>query len=381
MRAASDERAYDRRIEPYRAELRAHCYRMLGSAHDAEDALQETLLRAWRGLPMFEGWSSLRSWLYTIATNVCLRAIERRPKLVLPADYGPPGDPHDDTARPIVESVWIDPYPDDQLALADAPAGPDAVYEQRESVELAFIAALQHLPARQRAVLILRDVLGFSAREVADSLDATPVSVDSALQRAHKTVDARLPERSQQATLRTLGDETLRAIVGRFVAAWERADVDEVVAMLADDAALTMPPVPTWYRGREAIAAFLARVPLAGRRRWRLVTTDGFRGDPGSLFETTLGGPPSWARRTRGRSASVAGRSACSIRSTQSRVCCGLGGDVAAGHARRRSMPSRDRRGRSSRGRLRPSAPLCSASAIPMPGCSCSTRRAAIGPR
>jgi RNA polymerase sigma-70 factor, ECF subfamily len=250
MRAAPDERTYDKRVEPYRAELRAHCYRMLGSAQDAEDALQETLLRAWRALPKFEGRSSLRSWLYAIATNVCLRAIER---------------------RPAVESVSIDPYPDAQIG--DGLAGPDAVYEQRESVELAFIAALQHLPARQRAVLILRDVLGLSAREVADALEATPASIDSALQRAHRTVDARLPARSQQATLRTLGDEAMRRIVDRFVAAWERADVDAVVAMLADGATLSMPPIPTSYQGREAIAAFLARGPLAGRSRWRLVPT------------------------------------------------------------------------------------------------------------
>jgi RNA polymerase sigma-70 factor, ECF subfamily len=270
---ASDEREYDRLIEPYRAELRAHCYRMLGSAQDAEDALQETLLRAWRGLPKFEGRSSLRSWLYTIATNVCLRAIERRPKLVLPAEYGPPAGPHDDPAEPLVESVWIDPFPDEQLALDDVLVSPDAMYEQRESVELAFIAALQHLPARQRAVLILRDVLGFSAREVADVLETTPVSVDSALQRAHRTVDARLPERSQQATLRMLDDEQLRAIVDEFVTAWEQADVDAVVGLLAEDAVLTMPPIPTWYQGREAVAAFLARKPLTGRYRWRLVPT------------------------------------------------------------------------------------------------------------
>jgi RNA polymerase sigma-70 factor (ECF subfamily) len=273
MPVASGERAYDRRVEPYRAELRAHCYRMLGSAHDAEDALQETMLRAWRALPKFEGRSSLRSWLYTIATNVCLRAIERRPKLVLPADYGPPADAHGDLARPIVESVWIDPYPDEDLALDGQAAGPDAVYEQRESVELAFIAALQHLPGRQRAVLILRDVLGFSAREVADALDATPVSIDSALQRAHKTVADKLPERSQQATLRTLGEEALRGVVDKFVAAWERADVDAVVALLADGAAVTMPPIPTWFQGREAIAVFLARLPLSGRYGWRLVPT------------------------------------------------------------------------------------------------------------
>jgi RNA polymerase sigma-70 factor (ECF subfamily) len=271
MQLAAEEQAYDRRVEPYRAELRAHCYRMLGSAHDAEDALQETLLRAWRGLPKFEGRSSLRSWLYTIATNVCLRAIERRPKLVLPADHGPPGDPRDELAEPPIESVWIDPYPDGQLALDAGPVGPDAVYEQRESVELAFIAALQHLSARQRAVLILRDVLGFSGREVAAALEMTAVSVDSALQRARRTVEARLPERSQQATLRSLGDEALRKLVDRFVAAWERSDVEAVVAMLAEGAAIAMPPIPTWFEGRDAVAAFLARVPLSGRRRWRVV--------------------------------------------------------------------------------------------------------------
>src|SRR6266545_5036804 len=270
---AGDERAYERLIEPHRAELRAHCYRMLGAAHDAEDALQEALLRAWRGLPKFEERSSLRSWLYTIATNVCLKAIERRPKLVLPIDYGPAADPHDGPGRPILESVWVEPYPDERLALDDTLAGPDARYEQRESIELAFIAALQHLTGRQRAVLILRDVLAFSAREVAEALDTTPGSVDSALQRAHKTVDERLPEQSQQATLRALGDDRLRAIVDEFVAAWDRADIDAVVALLADDAALTMPPRPTWYRGREAIASFLEGWPFASGNEWRTVPT------------------------------------------------------------------------------------------------------------
>ena len=270
---ADDESAYRRLVEPHRRELLAHCYRMLGSLHDAEDALQEALLRAWRGLPRFEGRSSLKSWLYTIATNVCLKAIERRPRLVLPIDYGPPADPHEGPSEPVVESVWIDPYPDAELGLDATLAGPDARYEQRESVELAFLAALQHLPARQRAVLILRDVLGFSAREVAQTLDATPASVDSALQRAHKTVDERLPEQSQQATLRALGDDGLRALVDGFVTAWERADVDAVVALLADDAAMTMPPRPTWYQGRDAIAAFLRGWPLAAGTASRLVPT------------------------------------------------------------------------------------------------------------
>jgi RNA polymerase sigma-70 factor (ECF subfamily) len=244
---------------------------MLGSVPDAEDALQDALLRAWRGLPRFEGRSSFRSWLYTIATNACLRALERRPKRVLPVDYGPAADPHDGPGEPLVESVWVEPYPDESLGLADGFAAPDARYEQRESVELAFIAALQLLPARQRAVLILRDVLGFSAREVADALETTPASVYSALQRAHKTVDERLPEQSQQAALRSLGDVELRDVVDSYVDAWERGDVGAVVAMLTENALIAMPPMATWFRGRDAVAAFLRGWPMADALRWRLV--------------------------------------------------------------------------------------------------------------
>jgi RNA polymerase sigma-70 factor, ECF subfamily len=266
-----DENAFARLAEPYRGDLMAHCYRMLGSVADAEDALQEAMLRAWRGLGGFEGRSSLRSWLYAIATNACLRAIERRPKRVLPIDYAPPGDPHQGLDEPLVESVWVEPYPDDRFVLADGLAGPEARYEQRESVELAFIAALQHLPARQRAVLILRDVLGFSARETAATLETTPTGVDSALQRAHKTVDERLPERSQQEVLGSLDDQDLRETVDGFLEAWERADIDGVVALLAEDAAITMPPIPTWYRGREAIADFLEAGPLGPGRGWRTI--------------------------------------------------------------------------------------------------------------
>jgi RNA polymerase sigma-70 factor, ECF subfamily len=266
-----DEDAFARLIAPYRRELYAHCYRMLASSADAEDALQDALLGAWRGLARFEGRSSLRSWLYTIATNACLHAIKRRPRRVLPIDYGPPADPHDPMGQPLVESVWIEPLADSRLAGSSIP---DARYEEREAVELAFIAALQHLPARQRAVLLLRDVLGFSARETAQALEATPASIDSALQRAHKTVDARLPERSQQETLRSLDDRDLRRIVEGFVMAWERADIDAIVAMLAEDAVLAMPPEPTWFAGRNAIAAFLAATPLAATTpRHRLVPT------------------------------------------------------------------------------------------------------------
>src|SRR5579862_521974 len=268
-----DERAFAGLVESHRSELHAHCYRMLGSVQDAEDALQETMLRAWRGLARFEGRSSLRSWLYTIATNTCLNAIERRPKRVLPIDYGPALDPHVAPGDPVVESVWLEPYPDDALGLADGMAGPEASYERRESVELAFVAALQHLPANQRAVLILRDVLGFSAKEVADTVDTTVVSVNSALQRARAAVDDRVPERSQQATLRMLGDDAVTELVTRYVDAWERCDVESFAALLTEDATFAMPPLASWYRGRDAIAAWAAGWPLSGAWRWRTVRT------------------------------------------------------------------------------------------------------------
>jgi RNA polymerase sigma-70 factor (ECF subfamily) len=248
-----DEDAFRRLVEPHRAELHAHCYRMLGSVHDAEDALQDALLRAWRGLGGFEGRSSLRSWLYRIATNTCLDEIARRPKRVLPIDNGPAADPEDHSAAPVVESVWVEAYPDQRLEVEDASAAPEARYEQREAVELAFIAALQHLPALQRAVLVLREVLGFSAREVAETLDTTVASVNSALQRARKTVEERLPARSQQATLRTLGDDAIRELVEGFVDAFERGDVDAILALVAEDATFAMPPYADWYRGREAL--------------------------------------------------------------------------------------------------------------------------------
>jgi RNA polymerase sigma-70 factor (ECF subfamily) len=260
-----DQDAFRRLVEPRRAELHAHCYRMLGSVHDAEDALQDALLRAWRALPRFERRSSIRSWLYRIATNTCLDLIARRSRQrVLPIDYGPSSDPHAGPGAPLVESVWVEPYPDERLGLQDGLAAPEARYEQRESVELAFIAALQHLPARQRAVLILREVLGFSAREVADTLDTTVASVNSALQRARAAVDERLPDASQQATLRTLGDDELRAIVERYMDAWERGDVDAIVALLAEEATLTMPPMATWFRGDEVVV-FLTEWAFSGR--------------------------------------------------------------------------------------------------------------------
>ncbi len=227
---------------------------MLGSLHDAEDAFQEAMLRAWRGLGRFEGRSALSSWLYRITTNVCLDAIERRRKRVLPVDLGPSSGPDGDgDESPLADSVWIEPYPDEQQGLEGGYASPAARYEQREAVELAFIAALQHLPARQRAVLILREVLGFSAKEVAEALGSTPASVNSALQRARKTIDGRLPEQSQQASMRSLGDKRLRELVQRFIDGFEAGDVDAILAMLAEDATFAMPPFASWCQGREEI--------------------------------------------------------------------------------------------------------------------------------
>jgi RNA polymerase sigma-70 factor (ECF subfamily) len=278
-----DEGAFERLVEPFRGELHAHCYRMLGSLHDAEDALQEAMLRAWRGLGRFEGRSSLRSWLYTIATNTCLNAIARRPKRVLPVDYGAASDPHDAPGEPIVESVWIEPYPDEMLGLEDGLAAPEARYEMRESVELAFVAALQHLPANQRAVLVLREVLGFSAKEVAESLDTSVASVNSALQRARAAVEERVPEQTQQATLRALGDKDLRELVDRYVDAWERCDVEAFTAMLAEDATFAMPPLASWYQGRDGIAQWAAGWPLSGAWRWRTVFTRA-NGQPALAF-------------------------------------------------------------------------------------------------
>jgi RNA polymerase sigma-70 factor, ECF subfamily len=264
-----DQEAFGRLIEAHRGELHAHCYRMLGSVHDAEDALQDALLRAWRGLSKVKDARALRAWLYKIATNASLDAIGRRPKRVLPIDYGPSVDPHDGLGLPPAESTWVEPYPDQGLGLEDGLAGPEARYELRESVELAFVAALQHLPANQRAALVLREVLGFSAQETAEQLDTTVASVNSALQRARQTVDERLPDESQQATLRALGDERLREVVDGYMDAMGRGDVDAMIGMLAEDAAWSMPPLAAWFRGHEALRGFMEFGPLSGEWDWR----------------------------------------------------------------------------------------------------------------
>ena len=287
MSLASEE--FAEQVAPLRPGLLLHCYRMLGSSHDAEDAVQETLLRGWRGVERFEGRSSLRTWLFSVATNVCLREIERRGRRLVPVDLGPASDPAHELAPPLTETVWLGPLPDAGLGWDSTPA--DAVYEQREAVELAFIVALQRLPALQRAVLVLRDVLAFSASETAEILDTTADSVTSALARARASLKAELPERSQQEVLREVGDQQVRATVAAFVAAWERNDVDGVVALLAEDVEMSMPPFAEWYRGRAAVAAFIARTPLRGGRRWRAepVTANGQPGISFSIWDERVG--------------------------------------------------------------------------------------------
>jgi RNA polymerase sigma-70 factor, ECF subfamily len=267
-----DELAFRALVEPHLAGLHRHCYRMLGSVHDADDAVQDTLLRAWRALPRFEGRSSLRSWLYRIATNTSLNMIDRNPKRVLRIEGRPAGDPQRAPDPPLAESVWLEPIPE-EFEDAGVSASPEARFEQRESLELAFVAALQHLPPRQRAALILRDVVGFSGAEVAEMLDTIPSSVYSLVQRAHRAVDERVPKASQQEALRALGNRRLQQLAARYVEAWETADVGALAALLTEDAALSMPPLPTWFGGRDAIATFAARGPLSPGSRWRMVPT------------------------------------------------------------------------------------------------------------
>jgi RNA polymerase sigma-70 factor, ECF subfamily len=265
-----DEGAFERLVEPYRRELHAHCYRMLGSLHDAEDALQDAMLRVWRGLGTFTDRGSLRAWLYKIATNASLDIAARRRKRLLPLDYAPAADPNEPPGQPVGEQVWLEPYPDEKLAVEDGYASPEARYEQREAVELAFVAAMQELPARQRAVLILREVLGFSAKEVGEALETSVPSVNSALQRARKTVDERLPQHSQRVTLRALGDARMAEIVEEYMEAMRGGDVNRVVSMLAEqDAAWSMPPLASWYGGLTEIEVFLRHGPLSGDWRWR----------------------------------------------------------------------------------------------------------------
>lgn len=266
-----DEAAFSRLVAPLRQPLHAHCYRMLGSAHDADDALQDALLRAWRHLASFQGRSSLRSWLYSVATRSCLDLLEARGRRALPVDLTPASEHPVVDDRPLADVAWLGPYPD--AGLAAGPAGPQARYEQREAVELAFVAALQHLPGNQRAALLLFEVLGFSAAEIAGMLDTSTASVNSALQRARAVVAERVPSPSQQQTLRQLDDPRLREIVTGYTTALERGDADALIALLTRDVTWSMPPLPHWYQGLESVAEFAVQVPLGRCGSWRHLPT------------------------------------------------------------------------------------------------------------
>ena len=272
-----DESAFAQLTDPYRRELQLHCYRILGSLQDAEDLLQETLLAAWRGLEQFEGRSSLRAWLYTIATNRCLNALrdrDRRPQLV-------------HAAQNYSEVSWLEPYPDRLLeGIVDAAPGPDARYEAKEAVALAFVSGLQHLVPRQRAVLVLRDVLGFHADEVAEMLAISSASVTSALQRARGALEARVPVRRERLRL----PDTDRELVVRFAEAFERDDIDSVIALLTENAVVSMPPQPEWHAGRADVERFLRERHVArGGRPWRFVESAA-NGQPAYAYYLLLDG-------------------------------------------------------------------------------------------
>jgi len=263
---SGDELAFSQLVGPYQAELRVHCYRILGSLHDAEDALQETLLAAWQGLHLFEQRASIRTWLYKIATSRCLqslRSARRRPQ----TDWPPPGLALPD-ASGHNDVTWLEPYPDAMLAgLADSVPGPEARIEAAEAISLAFITALQLLPPRQRATLVLRDVLGFHASEVAELLDSTTESVTSALKRARAAVQQHSPDKQPPPRPGSAAEQEL---VARLTAAYERGSVDELVALLTEDVLLAMPPIPLLYQGRQLVSQFLGAFVFAPGNTFRL---------------------------------------------------------------------------------------------------------------
>jgi RNA polymerase sigma-70 factor (ECF subfamily) len=268
---AGDQNEFSNLVEPYRHELQVHCYRMLGSLHEAEDMVQETFLRAWRRLETYAGRASLRAWLYRIATNACLDALEKRPRRTLPVRSQPPAEPSAPPAPPLTELIWLEPFPDD--LLDDVEPTPEARYALHESITLAFLLALQLLPPRQRAVLIMRDVLDWGASEVAELLDMTVSAVNSALHRARVTLNKNYsPE--PLVNLR-LADPATRALLDRYVETWEQADVPGLLALLREDVMVSMPPSPTWYSGRATLGAVAEGMIFAGegRGRFRLKPT------------------------------------------------------------------------------------------------------------
>ncbi len=287
---SGDEQAFAELAGVYQGELRSYCYRMLGSVQDAEDAVQNALLRAWRGLDKFEGRSSVRSWLYSIATNTTLDITRHRSRRELPADFGPAAAVGAPVEELVNDPIWLEPYPDQWLS--GGPTSPESRYEQRESVEIAFMILLQELPPLQRAVLILRDVLGFSAAEVSLQLETSVASVTSALQRARATANATLPERSQQQTLRALGDRAVADLAHRYATALETGDVDTLLGLLTQDATWCMPPFTDWFQGHQSLRAWLVRDPLTVGWRHRRAQANGQLAVAGYLLDSESGRYP-----------------------------------------------------------------------------------------
>lgn len=274
-----DSQQFGELTEPYRHELQVHCYRILGSLHEAEDMVQETMVKAWKRLDTYEGRASFRAWLYKIATNTCLDFLDqRRSRRLLPLDVRPASDPSTSILPPSVEMTWLEPFPDEWLRDTSA-VNPEARYSDLESISLSFMTALQYLPPRQRAVLILRDVLDFSANETAEVLEITVSSANSALHRARVTLAQRYHEREFESSASPANDERTQWLLDQFVQAWETADVEGLVALLKEDAMLAMPPSPSWYQGREAIRIFVTATVFGdagmfggkATHRWRLV--------------------------------------------------------------------------------------------------------------
>jgi RNA polymerase sigma-70 factor (ECF subfamily) len=263
---------FQRLTDPYRHELLVHCYRFLGSLFDAEDALQETLLRAWRRLDSLREPSSIRAWLYRIATNVCLDLIKKSKPRLMPAALYPPANPQDPLPLPVLDPIWLEPFPDEYLS-SQVP-GPEARYDTRESVTLAFLAVLQLLPGRQRAVLILRDVLGWKADEVADLLAISVAAANSALQRARATMNKHQSDWTFSLRSRA-EDSQIELLLTRYRRAWENADPEGLVTLLREDAILSMPPMPVWYQGRATVAIFYGSLLSSkeGGGRFRMLPT------------------------------------------------------------------------------------------------------------
>lgn len=288
-----DANEFSALTELYRRELQVHCYRILGSLHEAEDMVQETMLKAWKRLDTYAGRASFRAWLYKVATNTCLDFLDhQRSKRFLPMELVPSAPPGSHIAPP--EMHWLEPLPDEWLGDPSA-VNPEARYTDSESISLSFLTALQVLPPRQRAVLILRDVLDFSASETAEVLEITVSSANSALHRARTTLSQRYHGREPEGSTRSLTDERTQWLLDHFVRAWETADVEGLVALLKEDAILAMPPSPSWYQGRESIRAFAAATVFAdegmfsgkGKGRWRLVPTRANASPAFALYQRT----------------------------------------------------------------------------------------------